>query len=589
VAAADNTQESPIDKAPVFKSTTREVVVDVVVTKGNGEPVLGLGKQDFEISENGRSQAIDFFEEHTRSSPRRSAPTEMPAIPAGARTNAPPATPSDAVNVLLIDTLNTSLQDQAYVRRQVLEFLGKMKPGTRMAIFMLGSKLRCLQGFTSDTSILLAALRDPRNHFNGEKSTFLKTSGDRANDAADIAILQTMGASPVGIEALQSALADAGMHDFGARASMTFEALMYLGHYLSGIPGRKNLVWFAGSFPVAIFPTVDQSDLLKPPLLKPNPDRLPGYADRLKMTADLFTASQIAVYPINAEGVMTEHANEADSAGPGAPGGIQPRTADTQAKSVMSPSSAEANERTNAIFDMEQLAVSTGGKAFYNGNDLNAELQRAIDDGANYYTIGYSLADRKMDGRYRQIDVRLAHGKVKLAYRHGYIANDTQAADAKSGIDPLSPLLQLGLPDATGVLYGVSAEPSAIQPSSGEAHAGQNPNLKNPVTRYTVNFVIRSQDLLFTSRPQGDRSGKLLLGLKAYDRDGNALNWEAEVETLKIKPDQYDSIRKSGIPVHQTIDLPTTGEIHLVTAVYDLDGGEAGSLEVPLRVTSQAQ
>ncbi|HKD62078.1 MAG TPA: VWA domain-containing protein, partial [Terracidiphilus sp.] len=347
--------------------------------------------------------------------------------------------------------------------------------------------------------------------------------------------------------------------------------------------------WFAGSFPVAIFPTVDQSDLLKPPLLKPNPDRLPGYADRLKMTADLFTASQIAVYPINAEGVMTEHANEADSAGPGAPGGIQPRTADTQAKSVMFPSSAEANERTNAIFDMEQLAVSTGGKAFYNGNDLNAELQRAIDDGANYYTIGYSLADRKMDGRYRQIDVRLAHGKVKLAYRHGYIANDTQAADAKSGIDPLSPLLQLGLPDATGVLYGVSAEPSAIQPSSGEAHAGQNPNLKNPVTRYTVNFVIRSQDLLFTSRPQGDRSGKLLLGLKAYDRDGNALNWEAEVETLKIKPDQYDSIRKSGIPVHQTIDLPTTGEIHLVTAVYDLDGGEAGSLEVPLRVTSQAQ
>jgi len=582
--AANDPQESRLDQTPVFKTTTRNVIVDVVVTKGNGEPVLGLGKQDFEVSENGKTQAIDFFEEHSKSDSAATRQPEMPAMPAGMHTNVPPAASSDAVNLLLIDTLNTSLQDQTYVRRQVLEFLSRMQPGTRMAIFMLGSKLRCLQGFTSDASVLLAALHDPRNGFSGEKSTFLKTSGDQANDAGDIGKLEAMRASPIAIEALRSALADAGMHDLGARASMTFEALIYLGHYLAGIPGRKNLVWFAGSFPVAIFPTADQ--MTRGQNAKPDPDHLPSYVDRLKETANLFTTSQIAVYPISAEGMMIEHLNEADSAGPGASAGIGPRTAESQSRSPMSPFNESANGRTGTIFAMEQLAGSTGGKAYYNGNDLDAEMRRAIDDGAHYYTIGYSPADRKMDGRYRRLDVKLTHGKGKLAYRHGYIAGDVPAAAAQSGIDPLPPLLRLGLPAATGVLYGVSAEPSAVQPSSGETRAGQNSNLKGPVIRYTVNFVIRSQDLSFASRPQGDRSGKLLLGLKVYDRDGNALNWGGDVETLEMKPDQYESIRKAGISAHMYIDLPIVGDVHLVTAVYDLNGAEAGTLEIPLQVTA---
>ncbi len=44
---------------------------------------------------------------------------------------------------------------------------------------------------------------------------------------------------------------------------MTFEALDYLGHYLAGVPGRKNLIWFASSFPVIIFPTVEQRERIK--------------------------------------------------------------------------------------------------------------------------------------------------------------------------------------------------------------------------------------------------------------------------------------------------------------------------------------
>ena len=39
---------------------------------------------------------------------------------------------------------------------------------------------------------------------------------------------------------------------------MTLEAFSDIARYLAAVPGRKNLIWFAGDFPVVIFPKFDQ-------------------------------------------------------------------------------------------------------------------------------------------------------------------------------------------------------------------------------------------------------------------------------------------------------------------------------------------
>jgi hypothetical protein len=389
-----------------------------------------------------------------------------------------------------------------------------------------------------------------------------------------------MRASSVAIETLQAAVADTGAKDFGARASMTFQALMYLGHYLAGVPGRKNLIWFAGSFPIMVFPTPEQLARMKH---SPNDA---NDLDRVKVTADLFTVSQIAVYPISAEGLASDNSGSADSAGPGAGGAGGPGHGGNSAgNSVTSPYMNAGFDRANTNYAMNQLADSTGGKAFYNSNDLNAAMHRAVSDGANYYTIGYSPTNAATDGSYRQIDVKLARGKFKLAYRHGYNADAGPAA--QPSVDPLPSLLQLGLPAATGVLYGVRAERSAAQPATGATHVGQNPNVKDPVVRYTVDFVVRVQDLIAQTSPKGQRSVKFLLGLKAYDRDGNALNWEGDVEAVEINRDRYESVRREGLPAHVEIDLPAAIGFTLVTAVYDLDSGVAGTLQLPVEVDTE--
>ena len=50
------------DDTPVFKTSTRAVIVDVVVDDGKGQPVSALRREDFRIFEDGKPQTIDFFE-----------------------------------------------------------------------------------------------------------------------------------------------------------------------------------------------------------------------------------------------------------------------------------------------------------------------------------------------------------------------------------------------------------------------------------------------------------------------------------------------------------------------------------------------
>jgi VWFA-related protein len=567
--AALQAQNPPSDspQPPVFKTNARAVVVDVVVTKGNDEPVPALHKQDFQIIEDGKPQTIDYFEEHTAKTLPPGALPPLPKMPPNVYTNVPPAPPSDTVNVLLLDTLNTEKQDQVFMRKQILQFLKGMQPGTRCAIFMLGSKLRFIQGFTADSSTLVAALNDKKNAPDRDPS--FRSASDKADDQRDIATLMTMlgGRSDGGIDALREAQGAHAEFQYGERVLMTLEALDYLARYLADVPGRKNLIWFASSFPVIVFPTPSQRQALSESRI---------YGSAVKRTADLLTVSKVAVYPINAQGMMVEHGMEAENIGPSRMGGIGAYA-------------GEASERADVIANMEQLAADTGGKAFYNTNDLNAAMQRAINDGSHYYTIAYAPTNKKMDGKYRKIEVKLTEGKYKLAYRRGYNADDAASAAAPPESDPLRPLLMRGLPSATQLLYGVRVVPAATQPGPNATRAGKNPKLNGPVTRYSIDFMIRWTDVQLEPVANNNRGkitayhGKIQLGLMAYDRDGNAVNWIGGTQEMNLQPDVYASIQKSGIPAHMEIDLPNK-DVYLETGVYDWGTGKAGTVDIPLHV-----
>jgi VWFA-related protein len=579
-AAVSGSQTNP----PVYKAQAREVVVDVVVTKGMGEPVTGLHAKDFVVMEDGKPQTIDFFEAHSPGKlPDNLKPLPMPP---GVYTNVPPAPEGDAVNVLLLDSLNTDQQDQSYVHRQIISFLKSIPPGTKIAIFMLSSHLRMVQGFTTDTAILQAALNDPKYGFTPTKPSASRSLSDKVDDLEDVRRMVELQMSLVGLEGLKESQASHASYQLDQRVAMTLEALSDISRFLAAVPGRKNLIWFASSFPITVFPNARE---------KHGESELHDYNTAVKQAADLLTVSKVAVYPVGAEGMMVPHICDPvinsmgcyDLEGGNVSGGSGP-VPSGRPSDFTTPFTNENAARSDKIMAMEQLAADTGGKAFYNTNDLNAAMQHAIADGSNYYTVVYSPTNKKMDGSYRHIEIKLAEGKYKLAYRRGYNADDSLVLVTKPDADPLSSLMTPGLPASTQIIYAVKAVPANPQPAANAAHAGKNAKLTGPTERYGVDFLIRTSDVRLETASDGHHAGKLHIELRAYDRAGHAVNWVGGTNILDLSPDLYAAAMQSGIRAHIDIDLPLSSEVLLETGVYDAETGRAGSLEVPLHVTATA-
>jgi VWFA-related protein len=564
---------------PVFKTHSHAVVVDVVVTKGD-QAVTGLHKQDFQVLEDRKPVAVDYFEEHMPKTLPLGAQKPLPPMPPNVYTNVPPAPESDSVNVLLLDTLNTDRQDQSYVRQNILNFLKTMQPGVRVAVFVLGAKLRMVQGFTTDSGALRDAVTDKRGGVSPEAETSVTRSlQDKVDDLAEKQRLVRMNISPMGLEALSAMQAEVTAHKADERVAMTLEALNYMARYLAGVPGRKNLIWFSSSFPITLFPSARE---------KQGNSQVREYSAALKEAADLLTVSKVAVYPIGAEGMMVSHACDpvinsrkcydvegAEVSGSSGPGST------ARGGDDMTAFTNEAAARADKIMAMEQLAADTGGKAFYNTNDLNAAMTHAIENGAHYYTLVYTPTNKKMDGSYRRIEVKTTAGKYNLAYRRGYNADDILTADKKPEADPLHALLMRGMPSSTQILYGVRVVPLSPQPAADAVRAGRNAKLTGPTTRYSVDFMVRWTDVALDTTEKGTHRGKIQASLMAYDRDGNAVNWVGVTQAMDLKPEIFSAIQKSGVPVHLEIDLPNS-EVYLETGVYDWSTGKAGTIEVPI-------
>lgn len=576
---------------PVFKTSTRAVIVDVVVDNGKGEPVPSLRKEDFRIFEDGKPQTIDFFEEHAAKNLPPDALKPLPKMPPGVYTNVPPAPEDDAVNVLLLDSLNTPPQMTSFARTQILNYLNHVKPGTRIAIFALNSNLNIVQGFTSDAALLRAAALkqtapgiSPTLVTKGETADFQELEAFIASNAPSPGSATTSAAPGAGNAAsgagwnnptnpmmATDGIADAfanyqGFKDAN-RVRMTLEAIADVARYLSGVPGRKNLIWFAGDFPIVILPKFDQRQEAA--------DN--GIAlSQIRRAANLLTTARVAVYPVYADGMMNDDIVTPDNRSPGsaAPMG---NMASVAGQGLFT---ASNDARASEIASMNQLASDTGGKAIYNTNDLDTAITHSIADGSHYYTLVYTPTNKKMDGKYRSIEVKV-EGKYKLAYRRGYSADEDAKSPQQSETDPLRSLLRPGSPNATQLLFGVRALPASPQPAPNAKPAGKNASITGPTTRYSLDFMIRWSDVALASGPNNTHTGKVQIELLAFDHTGKAVNWNGGTEEMQLAPDIYAAIQRSGIPAHMEIDLPRE-PIYLEAGVQDLTTGKVGTLRIRL-------
>jgi VWFA-related protein len=531
-----------------LKYEVRVVLVDVVVTQKKGRPAPGLRREDFQVLEDGKPQAISFFEEHTGAPAK---PVELPPTTPNTYTNASAANSSDSMNVLLLDWLNTQPQDRKFVQTQIAEYLRRTPSGTSLAAFVLSSRLQMVQGFTSNPAEVLAALDNhQKSGASMRASALLPGATQAAADQQIVDMMVTMQAAPAAVQAVTNEQGDFAASQTDKRVGTTLQALQELARYLSGLPGRKNVIWFSSAFPINIFPGRDVPR---------------QYGAELKRTADLLADSRVSIYPVSTTGM-----------GQGFSADIQMRRG---------PGSAELNGNPAANqISMEALAKGTGGIAFYNTNGLSDALEHAVEVGSHYYTLTYTPTNAALDGKFRKIDVKVLHGGYKVAHRVGYYAGDAKsdaATQQSLAADTLPRLVRFGMPDIAQIPYTVTVSPKNLLSEAGEPGDGSAAPSNQPTRRYVLDFTIPPAGLKLKTSPDGVFRDSVSMMIVAYTLEGQLLNVVTREFPIALQLDDYTYARQHGVRLRGQIDVPS-GDVVLHTGVTEQNSSNAGTLGIPL-------
>jgi len=526
LTAAPSRAQSPNQPQYTLRARVPLTILDVVVTDSKGHPVHGLKQSDFTILEDGKEMTPNSFEEHRSDEAATTTPIQLDLSP-DTFTNITPTQPkSSPINVLLIDNLNTPTSVQQIVRKELLSFVNKAPPGMRMAVFGFNFRLSVLQGFTSDPELLKAAITDKKNI---SLAPPLEDQGqDATNDAPGSITIPC----------------DTVLEHEAARGQYSITAMKQIARYLSGVAGRKNLIWFAGSFPLQDGPCPD--------------------GDSYDLTADIHSATDalarahVAIYPVD------------------------PRALDALAQGNQTVAIKQAVEHLT----MDALAEPTGGKSTYNSNDLAGAAEDAVDTGSNFYALTYTPLNQTLDSRFRTIKVQVDQPGLHLAYRNGYYAIDpgTTLAGAKAAqLTPMQSALMRGGLDATQILFKVKVTQSPgteqVLPVSNQPDAKQ---MHPPYRHYSLAYAIDINGIDFAPGIDGNYRGYFEFGARVYNADGDEIvNAVSKTVSPILPPAVYLSMLRGGANAHVEIDVPATGDYFLRIAVHDLTSDRMGSIEVP--------
>ena len=486
---------------PVIRTSTRLVQVNVVVHDKNG-PVSDLTKADFVLNDRGRPQTIAVFSvESKRDSPRPG----QPPLPPNTFSNQGER-PSGAMSatVVLLDRLNTRFEDQARANQQFIKFLRSFDPADRIAIYTLDASLHVLCDFT-DANQLQRILAKYRGAVSTDFAVAEPDPANTGNDDFDLSL-----------DTANKNLADATNID---RARKTLDAFVSIANHLADLPGRKNLVWVTGSLP---FPMASAARSL-------------NYAN-------------IAVYPVDARGLVGMPRQLAAVT----PSGIKP------GKTPVIPSFRPAGLDT-----LQDLAEQTGGRAFYNTNDLSGAIHLALRDSAVTYTLGFYPEANSLNGKFHDLKVGVRRGGVDVRYRKGYFAfKETRASERQS----LSNLLTAFGSPLESATIGLQAMVERVN----------RPKLNSMRIQWTVD--IHNLQL---SREADLRTGAINVFFIQQDGTGRELNRVQEAFDIRLTKDYYEAYLKSGMTFHNDVQWKD-GAVTLRMVLADRSSAALGSLIVPL-------
>lgn len=559
------------------------VNVDVRVTDSNGRPITGLRKKDFELFEDGKRVDVSNFSA-VQGGVSKEDGNETPSADAAAEGPAAAVAPEDVWNLIVyVDNFNLHPGNRTRALQQLRDFLGReLTPRDRVMVASYDQGFAVRLPFSSDPAAVTTALAETEALAAGGVSIDLQRQQAFRQIMAiqEASVADFTNPRPCPLDIARPA------HEFAqirrAETLRTLGALTVLANSLSGVPGRKAVLYVSDGIPATPGEEVFQflSELCgggsssglgrSTPGNAPENDEDDGPtlgSGRAARSPRADALDPLAVYdtsalgpwaykaasqaPLDAQsyslvkqlGALVAHANAQrvtlytlQASGAEAPAASDAAAGSTER--LFQFASIGTAQRTSLQNSLYALADGTGGRAMLDVNDFKPELARMREDFESYYSLGFTPSHKVAGGEHK-LEVRVKRRGAQLRYRESY--RDKTAIE--KAVDRT----------LAALLYGIEDNPLKIEIELGEQTPGPSGTVSLPVR---LRIPLSKVAVL---RGDGAYEGNLRVLVATRTADGRASAVKQVAVPVRIPQDQV---------------LHALGQIYVYTLTLNLVPGE---------------
>ena len=404
-------QTKPSNQDEAVRLRTELVQVQVVVTDKQGRVIQDLNKEDFELLEQGRPQEVSFFSLERIAVRPASSSTKTPN-PIAPEITTGPATSSTSSRsiVLFLDTLHLSGPSLIRSRLAAKQFVDEQVTDQDTVIIASSNGVFGIFQNAARNRFALHRLIERINAFDASKqSNFtpylagMVKLGDRAAfDLAAHILAAELRIDLVFARDMVRGKASEVLEIASYTRQSTLSVLSAVAERVMGMPGQRLLILLSDGFSMRDFNGAPDSGNVQSVISKA-------------------VRAGVVIYSIDVKGL--EVPAEFDASRRTVTGGS---AMIGRLSSYMSASAKDLQDGINA------LAQDTGGKAFFNTNDLDGAVRKAVDLTRTYYALAYYPPDDRGTKEFRRITVRVkTHPEYSVRAQKGYYSSDLRMAAEK--------------------------------------------------------------------------------------------------------------------------------------------------------------
>jgi len=547
-APAQSEEVVSTETPATFKVRVNVVLVRVVVRDKQGSIVPNLKKEDFQLFDNKKPQAISSFTvetPETRSASLLSSKTTQAVSPDA---DISKVLPQRFVS-MVFDDVHLNMSDAVFVRDSATRFFEGLATSDRVALNTTSGQIS--QEFTDDREKLRTALLgiSPRPmssetvvncpDMNYYEADLIANKNDP--QALDVATEDALYCAFNDDPRMQAAARNMAQSAAGsmvasgdAEAQFSYRHLEDVIRRLAGMPGQRVLVLVSPGF-LSTALALDVSELV-----------------------DRAVRSNIVINTIDARGLYTPDLG--DIANP-------PPSQNYRSTGF------KQTYRTAAQFAQQdvlaQLADGSGGKFYHNRNDVDEAMRQAGAAPSYSYLLGFSPQNLKIDGRFHALRVVMASkdSKFDVQARHGYFA-------PKSLMDPVESA-KLEIQEALFSQDEIRDLPVDFQTQFFKKDDAQ--------ARLAVLTHFDLKGIHF-QKTLGRNNDELTIVTGLFDENGNFVTGLSKTVSMKLRDTTYSKLTGSGFTIKSSFDVkPGTYLVRLVVrdSVGEQMAARNGAVVIP--------